>query len=77
MKDIPEGGSKGVILLNLAHQDKGKIAFQKFVDSLLDCLLPSETMVDKLGEQELLFLGPDEGTADWMDWASMHAKSRG
>ena len=24
-KDIPEGGSKGIILLSLAHQDKGKV----------------------------------------------------
>jgi glutamate dehydrogenase len=28
-KDIPEGGSKGVILLNFAHQDKDRIAFEK------------------------------------------------
>lgn len=30
-KDIPEGGSKGVILLNLAHQDKATVAFKKYV----------------------------------------------
>lgn len=28
-KDIPEGGSKGTILLSLEHQDKGVVAFQK------------------------------------------------
>ncbi len=76
-KDIPEGGSKGIILLNLAHQDKGRVAFQKFVDGLLDLLLPNEKVVDHFGRREILFLGPDEGTADFMDWASLHAKSRG
>jgi len=34
-KDIPEGGSKGVILLSIDHQDKAEVAFQKYVDSLL------------------------------------------
>lgn len=76
-KDIPEGGSKGIVLLNLAHQDKGRVAFQKFVDGLLDLLLPCDRIVDHLGRREILFLGPDEGTADFMDWASLHAKSRG
>ena len=76
-KDIPEGGSKGIILLNLAHQDKGRVAFQKFVDALMDLLLPHDSVVDHLGKREILFLGPDEGTADYMDWASLHAKARG
>lgn len=75
-KDIPEGGSKAIILLNLAHQDKDFVAFQKFVDSLLDLLLPDETIVDHHGKEEILFLGPDEGTADFMDWASLHAKKK-
>lgn len=34
-------------------------------------------MVDRLGKPELLFFGPDEGTADYMDWAALHAKARG
>lgn len=38
-KDIPEGGSKGVILLNLAHQDKATTAFMKYEDAILDTLL--------------------------------------
>ncbi len=32
-KDIPEGGSKGVILLNLAHQDKGRVCIRRKVTS--------------------------------------------
>jgi glutamate dehydrogenase len=76
-KDIPEGGSKGVILLHSDHQSKAESAFQKYVDALLDLLLPSKTVVDYLKKEEILFLGPDEGTADLMNWASAHARSRG
>lgn len=77
-KDIPEGGSKGTILLSVAHRDKGPIAFRKYVDALLDLLLPFESeIVDLYQKEEILFLGPDEGTADFMDWASNHARKRG
>ncbi|RYG47821.1 hypothetical protein EON67_08200 [archaeon] len=48
-KDIPEGGSKGVILLNLGHQDKTHVAFSKYVDSIMDILLPNAEIVDHLG----------------------------
>jgi glutamate dehydrogenase len=76
-KDIPEGGSKGVILLSLAHQDKIEVAFHKYVDSILDIILPTDEIVDHLGKEEILFFGPDENTADVMDWACLHSKSRG
>jgi len=97
-KDLPEGGSKGVILLGLAQQvqwkgqgtccflvpwsprfgpshvvhagfqDKGEVAFKKYIDSMMDLLLPNERVVQHDKAQEILFLGPDEGTADLMDW---------
>lgn len=76
-KDIPEGGSKGTILLNLDHQAKAEVAFRKYIDSLLDLLLPNNEIVDYYGKEEILFMGPDEGTADFMDWASAHAHKRG
>lgn len=76
-KDIPEGGSKGTILLSLEYQDKARSAFQKYVDGLLDLMLPNDEIADHLGVPESLFLGPDEGTADLMDWASERAKLRG
>jgi glutamate dehydrogenase len=82
-KDIPEGGSKGTILLSLDHQDKAFTAFQKYVDSILDILLlPDSTdngsgkIIDYYNKEEILFFGPDEGTANFMDWASQHAKNR-
>ncbi|KAI8619010.1 Glutamate/Leucine/Phenylalanine/Valine dehydrogenase-domain-containing protein [Chytriomyces sp. MP71] len=82
-KDIPEGGSKGTILLDADQQENPKFAFQKFVDAILDLVIPGKTpgikeqIVDKYGKPEILFFGPDEGTADYMDWASLHARHRG
>ncbi|KAJ3271311.1 NAD-dependent glutamate dehydrogenase [Terramyces sp. JEL0728] len=82
-KDIPEGGSKGTILLDFQAQDKARVAFEKYVDSILDLLIIGETpgikekIVDLNNKPEILFFGPDEGTADMMDWASQHARERG
>lgn len=76
-KDIPEGGSKGTILLSFEHQDKADFAFQKYIDSMLDLLMPNHEIKDNLGRDEYIFCGPDEGTAGYMDWAALHAKSRG
>ncbi|UPL04380.1 hypothetical protein LCI18_015314 [Fusarium solani-melongenae] len=81
-KDIPEGGSKGVILLDPKQQDRAREAFEKYIDSILDLLLPAETpgiknpIVDLYGKEEILFLGPDENTAELVDWATEHARSR-
>ncbi|KAJ3368150.1 hypothetical protein HDU91_000816 [Kappamyces sp. JEL0680] len=82
-KDIPEGGSKGTILLDFQHQEKARVAFEKYVDAILDLLIVGETpgikekIVDLYNKPEILFFGPDEGTADMMDWASEHARGRG
>jgi len=82
-KDIPEGGSKGVILLDPKQQDKAREAFEKYIDSILDLLLKAETpgiknpIVDLYGKEEIIFMGPDENTADLVDWATVHARSRG
>jgi glutamate dehydrogenase len=76
-KDLPEGGSKGTILLRWGFQDKSGPAFKKYVDGLLDLMLPDSSVVDGYGQPILLFLGPDEGTADLMDWAALRAKAYG
>lgn len=82
-KDIPEGGSKGVILLDYNYQDKARGAFEKYIDSIMDLLLPptspgiKDPIVDLHGQEEILFMGPDENTADLVDWATEHARARG
>lgn len=82
-KDIPEGGSKGVVLLDFHHQDKAQVAFEKYIDSILDLLLPpnspgiKDPIVDLYGKEEILFMGPDENTAGLVNWATEHARTRG
>ncbi len=76
-KDIPEGGAKGTILLNMDYIAAGESLFRHYIDGLLDLLLPHPEIVDLYGKEEILFLGPDEGTADLMDWAAEHARYRG
>ncbi len=69
--------------MDVDQQDKPLVAFEKYVDSILDLLIDGETigikdkLVDLTDKPEILFFGPDEGTADYMDWASSHAKRRG
>ncbi|KAL6944268.1 hypothetical protein ACO0RG_001000 [Hanseniaspora osmophila] len=82
-KDIPEGGSKGVILMNptLSTTNDTFHAFKKYVDSIIDILIDDdkkslEKYADLYGKQEILFFGPDEGTAPFVDWATLHAKKR-
>ena len=73
-KDIPEGGAKGTILPGVNANPR--TAFEKYVDAVIDLLIPGqspgikERIVDLYGKPELLFFGPDEGTADMMDWAA-------
>ncbi|KAF6741457.1 NAD-specific glutamate dehydrogenase [Ephemerocybe angulata] len=80
-KDIPEGGAKGTILPSLGASPR--LCFEKYVDAMCDLLIPGQTpgikeqIVDLYAKPELLFFGPDEGTADMMDWAAMHARDRG
>lgn len=82
-KDIPEGGSKGTILPSLGANPE--LCFEKYIDSLIDLLIPGQSpgikgpIVDVSGRDtpEILFLGPDEGTAEMMDWAALHARARG
>jgi len=76
-KDIPEGGSKGTILLNWASQDKAEPACKKYIDGILDLLMLTPEIVDYVGKEEILFLGPDENTADVMLWACERAGQRG
>ncbi|KAE9388877.1 hypothetical protein BT96DRAFT_947285 [Gymnopus androsaceus JB14] len=74
-KDIPEGGAKGTTLPSIGATPM--LCFEKYVDAIIDLLIPGktpgikETLVDLYEKPELLFFGPDEGTADMMDWAAL------
>ncbi|KAK7678250.1 glutamate dehydrogenase (NADP(+)) gdh1 [Cerrena zonata] len=64
-------------------QERPRQCFEKYIDSLIDLLLKQyipgvkDSYVDLYNKQEILFLGPDEGTAGYVDWATNHARSRG
>eukprot|EP00760_Papus_ankaliazontas_P032767 PhM_4_TR5957/c1_g1_i1/m.15780/K15371/GDH2; glutamate dehydrogenase len=80
-KDIPEGGSKGVILVHQVQPNEHtkELAFLQYVDSLCDVMLPNQQgVVDRLGKPELIFLGPDENTAfDYPNMAMNLSRERG
>merc|ERR1712178_674719 len=47
------------------------------MDALLDCMLLPGDMHSHCGNEEILFFGPDEGTADCMDLGARRARDRG
>merc|ERR1740117_1310384 len=63
-KDIPEGGAKGVILLDskasCVHSQSssaGRDCFVKYMDALLDCMLRPAGVHCHCPNEELLFFG--------------------
>jgi glutamate dehydrogenase len=82
-KDIAEFGSKGAVLLHPQSQGNAFIAFRKYISALMDLVDndhhkvgENPHIVDRYGQSELLFLGPDEGTANYMKWAADYAHYR-
>jgi glutamate dehydrogenase len=83
-KDIPEGGSKAVILLG--PEGDIDLAVKSMVDSFLDLLVVPEGaegfvqpgIVDYLNREEIIFLGPDENiTSGHIQWMADRAAKRG
>jgi glutamate dehydrogenase len=85
-KDIPEGGSKGVILVNSpGMSDTTKFfamrkSVKAFSDALLDLIVKDSVskLVDFYGKDELIYLGPDEQIiASDIEWIIQRAGERG
>ncbi|CAN0149369.1 unnamed protein product, partial [Laminaria digitata] len=86
-KDIPEGGSKAVLLVDTTHT-KGRAkdyavrkGVKAFSDSLLDLLIKTDEtdrhVKDLWGRQELLYLGPDEQVIPQdINWIIARAEQR-
>lgn len=81
-KDIPEGGSKAVILLG--PDGDRDLALKSMVDSFLDLLITDEkgrlpsNIVDYLDHEEIIYLGPDENvTSAHINWIVSRAAERG
>ena len=78
-KDIPEFGSKGTVLPAATAQRSMRRCFEKYISGIMDLLLieGNQNIVDHYNKEEILFMGPDEGTADVMEWACQYARRRG
>ena len=48
-----------------------------FSEGVMDLTQPSDEVVDHLGKPEMVFFGPDEGTAGFMDAVACRARERG
>ncbi|MDD5067805.1 MAG: NAD-glutamate dehydrogenase, partial [bacterium] len=76
-KDIPEGGSKGIILPYYTESDTD-LFFRNYIDAMLDLMLKDRNIITSYDPStDLIFLGPDEGSGHLVDWASLRAKERG
>ena len=76
-KDIAESGSKGVIVPRSEFARDGLPAVLDFADGIMDLIFPGPDVVDYLGTPEMIFFGPDEGTAGFMDAVAARAHERG
>lgn len=85
-KDIPEGGSKAVVLLNapkIPANDRffaARKSIKAFTDSILDLIVKDSLagIVDHYGKDELIYLGPDEQVIPSdIDWITTRAAQRG
>ena len=75
-KDIAESGAKGVIVPGVEYAHDGLNATLDFTEGIMDLIQPSKEVVDYFGQREMIFFGPDEGTAHYMDAIAGRARER-
>lgn len=76
-KDICESGSKGVVIPRPEYAGYSKEALNDYTEGIMDLILQDNSIVDYYGKPEMVFFGPDEGTAPLMDDIAYHAKAKG
>jgi glutamate dehydrogenase len=76
-KDICESGSKGVVVPLPQYATYRKEALNDYTEGIMDLMLPDSSVVDYYGKSEMVFFGPDEGTAPLMDDVAYHAREKG
>jgi glutamate dehydrogenase len=76
-KDICESGSKGVVVPHALYASYGMEALFDYTEGIMDLMLPDPMVKDHYGKPEMIFFGPDEGTAPMMDAVAFRAKARG
>ncbi|MCP4722971.1 MAG: NADP-specific glutamate dehydrogenase GdhA, partial [Desulfobacteraceae bacterium] len=76
-KDICESGSKGVVVPHTIYAGYSMDALYDYTEGIMDLMLPDDRVIDHYGRPEMVFFGPDEGTAPLMDAVAFRAKQRG
>lgn len=76
-KDICESGSKGVVVPLPLYATYRVEALNDYTEGIMDLVLPDTSIVDYYGKPEMIFFGPDEGTAPLMDNVAWHARDKG
>ena len=76
-KDICESGSKGVVVPHPLYATYSMEALYDYTDGIMDLMLPDFNVVDHYKKPEMIFFGPDEGTAPLMDKVALRARERG
>ncbi len=76
-KDICESGSKGVVVPHTLYAGYSMDALYDYTAGIMDLMLPDKAVKDHYGRPEMIFFGPDEGTAPLMDAVALRAKQRG
>ena len=76
-KDICESGSKGVVVPHPLYATYSMQALYDYTDGIMDLMLSDDNVVAYYKKPEMIFFGPDEGTAPLMDKVALRAKARG
>ncbi|MDX2440036.1 MAG: NAD-glutamate dehydrogenase [Desulfobacterales bacterium] len=76
-KDICESGSKGVVVPHVIYATCGLDAIYDYTEGIMDLMLPDIAIRDYYGKPEMIFFGPDEGTAPFMDKVAFRAREKG
>jgi glutamate dehydrogenase len=76
-KDICESGSKGVVVPHSIYAHYSLDALFDYTEGIMDLMLADSHVKDYYGRPEMVFFGPDEGTAPLMDAVAFRAKERG
>jgi len=76
-KDICESGSKGVVVPYPLYAGYSMDALFDYTEGIMDLMLTDAHIKDYYGRPEMVFFGPDEGTAPLMDAVAFRAKQRG
>ena len=76
-KDICESGSKGIVVPHAIYSSHGMDALYDYTEGIIDLVLGDDSIIDYYGNPEMVFFGPDEGTAPLMDAVADRSRERG